>query len=149
MKKLVLILSVLFAVVAINAQSFSVTERSPFQKYTGTAADTTISGTALNKVWSCVWDSRYLYHVVADIDEISGSATCSVILQGSMDNSNWVAIDTLTATADAVLDFDLQSGDAYHAFDWKYMRINMSLSTTGKWDLNYLYVFLTPWCNRD
>ena len=141
MKKLVFLFALAAVTVMASAQSFTVSERSPFFKYTGTAADTAISGSTKAISWQVNYGPRYMYHVVPVVEEISGAATASVILQGSMDNSNWVAIDTLTATDDASLNFD----DKTNGYDWPYMRVLMSLSTTGKWDFDFVRVKVTPW----
>jgi len=69
---------------------------------------------------------------------MSGSATASVVLQGSLDGSHWTALDTLTATADATVKFTISNPwNSGKTQIWRQLRTYTTLSTTGKWKVLY------------
>ena len=140
MKKLIFLLAFAIVAIAANAQWFK--PNSGYGLYTGQAADTAVSGTAKSITWAVNLNRQYLYQVEAEIDELSGSASAIVILYGSNDNSHYYEIDTLATTftgteaqtADGTVGLqDLSTGVA-----WRYLKLTLSLSTTGKWDYNYV-----------
>ncbi len=145
MKKMITMLAFAFVAFAASAQipansTLDFTAKY-YYEYTGLAGDTAVSGTNSVITWVVPRNDLYLYRVEAELDEISGSANCIAILQGSINGSDFFGIDTLANTsgveaqsADAtVLIQDLSTGVL-----WRYLRIVQSLSTTGKWDINYL-----------
>ena len=112
-----------------------------YYEYTGAAGDTAVSGTDYYVYWGVPRTDLYLYRVEAELDEISGSANGIAILQGSLNGMDWTEIDTLANTAGT----EAQSADATVFIQdvstgvlWRYMRLVGHVSTTGKWDLNYL-----------
>jgi hypothetical protein len=137
MKKVILLL--LFAIGMIaSAQSFN---SKIYYEYTGVAGDTAISGTDAAVSWQVLRNDIYLYRVEVELDEISGSANGIAILQGSLNNSDWFEIDTLANTSGT----EAQTGDATVLIEdlstgvvWRYMRIIVNVSTTGKWDVNFI-----------
>lgn len=136
MKKFVMFLTLaLFAVAVTFAQRVAI---SNYVQITGTAADTVISGTYCSVPVAVTLRGPYYMHVETDLDELSGSATASVVLQGSPDGSHWTALDTLTATADATVKFTI--GNPWNSGKsqiWKQLRTYTTLSTTGKWKVLY------------
>lgn len=137
MRKLIVLALLAIGMIA-SAQSFS--SRNYYQ-YTGVTGDTAVSGTNATVSWVVPRSDLYLYRVECEIDEISGSANAIVILQGSMNNSTWFEVDTL-AGEDAV---EAQTADGYVFLEdfttglmYRYLRVTMILSTTGKWDYNYI-----------
>jgi hypothetical protein len=144
MKRLVLFFACIAFAALANAQvAFSVNN---YYRHTGEASDTVnyTNKTTLYKVWEITFSDRYLYTVEADMDELSGASTITTVLQGSLDNTNWTPLDTLTATADGILRFAIQGWDDDNGLDFKYMRLKNTLNTTGKWDINYVTVKITP-----
>lgn len=110
-------------------------------EYVGLAGDTAVNGTNSVITWVVPRNDVYLYRVEAELDEISGSANGIAILQGSLNGSDFFEIDTLASTAGV----EAQSADATVYIQdlstgvlWRYLRIIQNVSTTGKWDLNYL-----------
>jgi len=111
---------------------------SNYAQVDGTAADTVISGTNCSVPVAVSLRGPYYMHVETDLDEMSGSATASVVLQGSLDGSHWTALDTLTATADATVKFTISNPwNTGKMQIWKQLRTYTTLSTTGKWKVLY------------
>lgn len=146
MKKYIILLVFAFVAFAASAQvpanSTIDFGAGVYYEYTGLAGDTALNGTThIDVTWKVARNDLYLYRVEAEMDEISGSATGIVILQGSMNGSDFFEIDTLTTVAGVealsadgtVAIQDLTTGVA-----WRYMKALGKISTTGKWDLNYL-----------
>jgi hypothetical protein len=140
MKKLILFLALIASVALVNAQDFSA---SKYFMYTGTASDTVNGSSDAEYItWIVNRPDLYFYQVEAEIDEISGSATAYVILQASNDNSHWNEIDTLglftTGVEAMTADGTVYIGDLSTGVAWRYMRTKLVISTTGKWDYNYV-----------
>lgn len=141
MRKTILFVSLLFAVLIANAADPRFTA-STYYRLTGVAGDTAVSGTNKAITWAVNQNKLYYYQVEATIDETSGSASAIVILAGSNDNVNFYECDTLATTftgteaqtADGTVGLqDLTTGVA-----WRYMRATLILSTTGTWHYDYL-----------
>lgn len=139
-------LTLAFVAFAVSAQqpASSVIDFSAgsYFEYTGVVGDTALDGTThIDVTWKVSRNDLFLYRVEAELDEISGSATGIVILQGSMNGTDFFEIDTLTTVAGVealsadgtVAIQDLTTGVA-----WRYLKALGKISTTGKWDLNYL-----------
>jgi hypothetical protein len=142
MKKLVFILAVLAIGMIATAQDFNL---KTYLSYTGVASDTVNGSSDYEYVtWQVLQDGLYYYQVEAEIDEISGSATAYVQLEGSNDNSHWNLIDTLATysggTEAVTADNTVYLGDLSTGVMWRYLRTKLFISTTGKWDYNYVIV---------
>ena len=145
MKKLFILVSLLFAVIAINAQvrtaavDFSAVS---YFEYTGVAGDTMVNGTNTTIDWAVPRGDIYLYYVEAELDEISGSANGIAILQGSLNGQDFVEIDTLGTVVTGVeaqsADGTVMISDLSTGVVWRYLRLVGNVSTTGKWDINYI-----------
>lgn len=151
MKKVFLL--ALFAVVAIAvsaqvrtaALDFSLGAGQSYKEYTGVAGDTAVSGTDCTVDFFVSKGGIKLYRVEVELDEISGSANGIAILQGSLNGNDFFEIDTLANTAGT----EAQSGDATVFLQdistgvaYRYFRIVANVSTTGKWDINYIRVYM-------
>jgi hypothetical protein len=141
MKKF-LFLALLAIEMMANAQ-WLVTDRT-YRVYTGQTGDTAISGTNASVSWKVNIDKLYFYQVEASLDEITNGANSIAILYGSNDNTTYYEIDTLATTftgteaqsADGVVGLqDLTTGVM-----WRYLKVTQILSTTGKWDFDYIKV---------
>lgn len=152
------ILSIIF-LVALVASAFGQVRTAPvdftvsrnYYEYTGVAGDTAVSGTDSNIDFAVSGiKGLKLFRVEAELDEISGSANCIAILQGSLNGQDFFEIDTLANTAGV----EAQSANATVLLEdksagvlYRYFRIVQAVSTTGKWDLNYLRVYM--WGKND
>lgn len=154
MKKLFVFLALIALVASVNAQ-YRVHTSDMFtvsgdmtSKYIGQASDTVNGESDAEYItFKMNFDGPYLYQVQADLDEISGSATAQAILEGSNDNSHWVVIDSLATYGKSTIDVQpladdgtVYIGDVSTGAIWKYLRVKLVISTTGKWDFNYLIV---------
>ena len=149
MKKVLFFLALIAVVATVNAQvsstalDFSV--RSIYHEYTGVAGDTAVSGTDAAVDFFVPEMGLKLYRVEVELDEISGSANGIAILQGSLNGNDFFEIDTLANTegteaqsADATVYLqDVSTGVLY-----RYFRVLANVSTTGKWDINYIRVYM-------
>lgn len=144
MKKLLVLFAFVIASLAVNAQirtaAVDFTAQN-YYEYTGVAGDTAVSGTDATIDWFVPRTDLYLYRVEAELDEISGSANGIAILQGSLNGQDFTELDTLANSAGT----EAQSGDATVFLTdlstgvcWRYLRLVINVSTTAKWDLNYL-----------
>lgn len=146
MKKLI----ALFAFVAMlgiaQAQNF---EARYYFDYTGTAADTANGSNPKNIVWMVPGNEMYLPTVTATLDEYNGSATGWCIIEGSMNGTDYYLLDTCTTTLTSgtegltgdgtVIYQDLSTGVA-----WRYLRAQLKLSTTGRWNFDDLQFRAVP-----
>lgn len=144
MRKLISMLIFAVVAIAVNAQvmttALKFSAKSYFE-YTGVAADTAIGGTDCYVTWGVPREDIYLYRVEAELDEITNGANGIAILQGSLNGMDWFEVDTLAATTGV----EAQSEDATVYLEdlstgvvWRYMRLVLNISTTGKWDFNYI-----------
>jgi hypothetical protein len=138
MKKLFIFIAFIILTVGVNAQRFSA---GSYYEFTGTTADTAVSGTDKAIIWQVTRNDLFLYRVEAELDEISGSANGIAILHGSLNGSDWFEVDTLVNTAGA----EAQSADATVYIEdlttgvpWRFFKLVENVSTTGKWDINFI-----------
>lgn len=144
MKRVLSFIALIALVAGVNAQVMTTAldfSAQSYFEYTGVAADTAISGTDAYVYWAVPRQDLYLYRVEVELDEISGSANGIAILQGSLNGMDWTEIDTCANSAGT----EAQSGDATVLLQdvstgilWRYLRIVANVSTTGKWDINYI-----------
>jgi hypothetical protein len=136
--KYIFILVLAFAALAAHPQDFS---SKVYYEYTGTAADTATNADDDSIMWYVPRNDIYLYRVEVELDEVSGSASGIAILQGSLNGSDWFEIDTLAGT-DGVeaqtADGTVYIEDLSTGVMWRYLQVIVNVSTTGKWDTNYL-----------
>ena len=147
---LVALVASAFGQVRTAAVDFTVSHN--YYEYTGVAGDTAVSGTASNIDFAVSGiEGVKLYRVEAELDEISGTVNGTAILQGSLNGQDFFEIDTLglattgveAQAADAtVILQDVSTGVMY-----RYFRIVQAVSGTGKWDMNYLRVYM--WGKND
>ena len=146
------ILSVIF-LVALVASAFGQVRTAAvdfkvngYTEYIGVTGDTAVSGTNSTIDFVFTGDNGMkLYRVEAELDEISGSANCIAILQGSMNGQDFTEIDTLagaTGVEAQSVDGTVFIQDISTGVLWRYFRIVQAVSTTGKWDMNYLRVIM-------
>jgi len=137
MKK-VLIFAVLIALTVGATAQWS--KQAPgFFKYTGQAADTANGSNVKNISLMGVPQGKPYF-----INEYNGSATGWAILFGSLDGTNYHLVDTLTTvptsgveglSADGTVIYtDFSTGLA-----WPYLRVQLKLSTTGRWNFDYVH----------
>lgn len=144
MKRLIVFLAFVALIVSVKAQVMTTSldfSAKHYYEYTGTTADTAVSGTDAYIYWGVPRTGIYLYRVEAELDEISGTANGIAILQGSLNGMDWFEVDTLANTAGT----EAQSADATVYLQdlstgviWRYMRLVVNVSTTAKWDVNYV-----------
>ena len=116
-----------------------------YKEYTGLAGDTAVSGTDGTIDFFVANPKLKLYRVEVELDEISGSANGIAILQGSLNGNDFTEIDTLASAAGT----EAQSADGTVLIQdvstgvlWRFFRIVLNVSTTGKWDANYVRVYM-------
>ena len=144
MKRLIFLFAFVIAALAVNAQVRTAAvdfTAGSYYEYTGVAGDTAVSGTDCTVDWFVPRTDLYLYRVEVELDEISGSANGIAILQGSLNGQDFTEIDTFANSAGT----EAQSADATVFITdlstgvcWRYLRIVENVSTTGKWDINYI-----------
>ena len=149
MKKVLFLLALIALTLGVNAQvrSTALDFRVPlhYYEYTGVAGDTAVSGTDCTVDFFVQREGLKLYRVEVELDEISGSANGIAILQGSLNGNDFTEVDTLAIAAGT----EAQSADATVFLQdvttgvlWGYFRIIENVSTTGKWDINYIRVYM-------
>lgn len=148
MKKLITLIGfVLVVSMGMNAQvltsnvDFGVKD---YKEYTGVAGDTAISGSDADIIIGVNRGDLYLYRIEADIDEITNGADAYPILWGSLNGNDWAVIDTLSSAGDKSLSADatVSLQDVSTGVLWRYLKLGLKLSTTGKWDIDYIRVKL-------
>ncbi len=102
------------------------------------AGDTILNTNTLSKVIGVVAkESVQLYTIQVTIDSLSGTPAHTIALQGSIDNSNYTAISSVSwggTTSDTTFVWtDISTGVA-----WPYMRVLVTGSSTSKSQLTYL-----------
>jgi hypothetical protein len=143
MKKLIFLLAFITLVASVDAQWAKLSTGK--YKYTGQAADTCNGSNVKNIVLLGVPQGRpYFLQVSATIDEFNGSATAWAILEGSLDGTNYYLVDTLTTTPTSGTEAVTADGTViYSDFStgsvWPYLRVQLKLSTTGRWNFDYIY----------
>jgi hypothetical protein len=141
MRKLILLVCLLIAVLAANAADPRFTA-STYYKYTGLTADSASSGADASITWGVNQNKLYLYQVEVSMDERSGSANGITILYGSNDNVTFYEIDTLatnfTGTEAQTVDGIVGLQDLTTGVAWRYMKATMHVSTTSTWDFNFI-----------
>lgn len=148
MKKILFLLAFVTLALSVNAQvrSTALDFRVPnhYYEYTGVAGDTAISGTNCNIDFG-VKEGLKLYRVEVELDEISGSASGIAILQGSLNGNDFFEVDTLAGTTGVeaqTVDGTVSLQDVSTGVLYRYFRIVVAVSTTAKWDVNYIRVYV-------
>lgn len=127
MKRLIIIFSLLFAFVGLQAQGdFGLTTNATYKGYTGVSTDTLTGTRSLAKVCKVEKPYIYLYNVSVDIDTLAGGGdnAVSCILAGSNDNSIYTTITDVTfaATADTTWTYsDVSTGVL-----WRFLRLTLT-----------------------
>lgn len=151
MKKVLFFLALIALVASVNAQvrttalDFQLSAGQNYKEYTGVAGDTAVSGTDSNIDFFVANPELKFYRVEVELDEISGSANGIAILQGSLNGNDFTEIDTLagsTGTEAQSVDGTVLIQDVSTGVLWRYYRIVLNVSTTGKWDANYVRVYM-------
>ena len=84
--------------------------------YTGTAADTSISGVVLNKAVIVNKATPLYYNIAVTVDEVT-AGSCPIIIQGKIfDGETYTAIDTLTATSDTTVYFTQNTTASFYRY---------------------------------
>jgi len=138
MKRILILLALVIVAITANAQRFSA---GSYYEFTGAAGDTAISGTDASVIWRVTRDDIYLFRVEVELDEITNGANGIAILQGSLNGTDWFEVDTLAGSTGAeaqAVDATVTIQDLSTGVAWRYMKIIANISTTGKWDINYI-----------
>lgn len=123
----------------LMAQSSITVQRNGTKaNFTLTAADTILNTNTLRKtIVLSAKQSVQLYSVRVDIDSISGTPAHTIALQGSMDNTNWTGISSVSwagSSADTAFMFtDIATGIA-----WPFVSVLVTGSSTSKSQLTGL-----------
>jgi len=129
---MLMIFAALFFVSQVMAQDAYVRSEATNFNISLDAGDTvSATGTVTKTVGLGAKHAVQLYLIQVDLDSVSGTPTQTAILSGSMDNSAYVNIDTVSwagTTSDTTFYFtDISTGVA-----WPYMRVVAAESSTGK-----------------
>lgn len=139
-KKLLFLIGII-ALFAFNVQAQDATiSRNATNFNVVLDAGDTISnnGTTLYKVIGVGGkQSVQLYSIQVSLDSISGTPTEAIVLAGSMDNVNYVDIDTVSWTGTAS-DTTFYWTDIATGVAWPYMRVYITESGTAKAQLTKL-----------
>ena len=140
MKKYIFLLTIFAALCfTVAAQDVTIPKAGSNFDVTLTAADTlSNNSTTLYKVIGVGSKlSVQLYSIQVDVDSISGTPTEAWVLAGSMNNSDYVNIDTVSwsgSTSDTTFYFtDISTGVL-----WPYLRVMGTESGTAKGQLTRL-----------
>lgn len=91
-----------------------------FKNASGMAFDT-VSNTATKTLASVKVDQFYdLVAIQVDVEKVSGTVAGSIYIQGSLDKSNWVNLDTLSPSNVANQTFL----KVYTSYPYSYLRIS-------------------------
>ena len=127
------------------ALSFTVAAQDAYVSRHGTnfevaldAGDTVLNTNTLSKVIGLkAKQSVQLYSIQVTMDSISGTPAHTIILAGSLDNSNYTTISTVswggTASDTTFVWTDIATGVA-----WPYMRVKVTGSSSSKSQMTYL-----------
>lgn len=97
MKKLLLILCMVFAFVYANSQVIYLSDQRYYKSYTGVAGDTASGTTAKNfDIQINPSNGLYFYSVEVDVDSLGDGTNFTVELEGSNDGTNFYDISSLT-----------------------------------------------------
>jgi hypothetical protein len=148
MKKLFVFAVLIAFVMGASAQRVT----TSYYKYTGTVADTANGATAKGVTFNIsgpLSECVYLPTVEAVLDEYNGSATAYCLLWGSNDNSKFYLVDTLTTTPSSGIEGLTADGSVIYqdlstGLTYKYLKAELKLSTTGRWNFDYIYLILVP-----
>ena len=88
MKRLVLILTVMFAVLSMSAQTVI---NQKFSKVYDSGSDTIVAATS-NVIFIKDVTAPYYYYYSVDIDDHSGGNTATLAISGSLDGSNYKSL---------------------------------------------------------
>lgn len=141
MKKILLLVTVLFLAFSLNAQDFtqSIGKNASNVTFTGRTQDT-ITDT---DTWSYVWqmsakNALYGYNLYVSLDSVSGTPADAAVLAGSQDNSTYTTISTISwagTTSDTILIFnDVSTGVLF-----RYLRLAITGTGTQKAKVNQIY----------
>lgn len=132
MKKALFILALLGLMLGINAQDATVDRNGTNFKVYLDSGDTILNTNVLSKIIGVGGkQSVQLYSIQVTMDSISGTPAHTIVLAGSMDNSFYVDIDTVSwggTSSDTTFHFtDISTG-----VGWPYMRVKVTGSSTSK-----------------
>ena len=141
MRKLILFVGLLFAVLIANAADPKFTA-STYYLYTAVAADSAKNPATASITWAVSQNKLYYYQVEASLHENVGSASGICILAGSNDNVTFYECDTMATTFTGT-EAQTSSGvvglqDLTTGVAWRYMRATIHVSTTGSWNFDYI-----------
>ena len=109
MKKLLLILCMVFAFVYANSQVIYLSDQRYYKSYTGVAGDTASGTTAKNfDIQINPSNGLYFYSVEVDVDSLGDGTNFTVELEGSNDGTNFYDISSVTwyvAASDTTIRF--------------------------------------------
>ena len=141
MKKLIIIISVFFFAIAMNAQDYSVSlgNRASNVSFTGLASDTIHNTDSWAYEWNmAAKDKLQGYSLLVKLDSIRGTNAGTCVLAGSRDGTTYATITTHThtgfATDTTYLFTDVATGTFY-----RYLRITLSGTGTGTTQINKIY----------
>jgi len=144
MKKLFVFAVLIALTVGASAQWSSL--KKDVWKYTGQVADTANGSNVKNvSLINVPTGEAYYYLIQATLDEFNGSATAWAILEGSLDGTNYYLVDTLESSAandDVTADGRVYISDFSTGLTWPYLRVQLKLSTTGRWNFDYVHCTL-------
>ncbi len=122
----------------VNAQDATVRQGATNFKIALDAGDTILNTNTLRKTIGVgAKQSVQLYTIQVTIDSISGTPAHTITTAGSIDNSNWTTIDTVSwggTTSDTTFVItDISTGIA-----WPYVSVLVTGSSSSKSQLTYL-----------
>lgn len=136
MKKIFVLIMVVMVSLATFAQNTYVTAPKSVNGW-GTAADTLTASAVKYYTLSVKSPSLLKYSVAIFTDAVSGTPAFTALLQVSMDNVNWVDLDTITLSGggDKYGDFAPSSNEATK----RYYRIKITATSATQKSLIYCY----------
>lgn len=132
MKKLILLLGIIAITFTVQAQDVTVARNGSNFEVSLDAGDTILNTNTLRKtIGTGAKPAVQLYSIQLTMDSISGTPAHTLALQGSMDNSTWVAISSVswggTASDTTIYFTDISTGIA-----WPYVSVLVTGSSTSK-----------------
>lgn len=132
MKKFILLLSLVlcFALVSTEVQGQDIVNAKKLSLIQGGAAnDTLTASTTFNYSVFIAEDDLLRYRVTFEEDSVSGTPSFTSLLQGSMNNTSWVNLDTMVVSTgvDSTFYFTNTTGN-----DWDYLRVNTVGTATAQ-----------------
>ena len=141
MKKIFVLLAIFAAFIFTNelmAQDATVSRNGTNFNLTLTAADTILDSNTLRKTIGLgAKASVQLYSVQVTLDSISGTPAQTITLNGSIDNSNWSTISTVS-WAGSASDTTFYFTDIATGIAWPYVSVLVTGSGSSKSQLTFL-----------